>query len=234
MTAGRFGDSGRLHVVTAVDQHGEVVAELATGLMLDTAIAAAVPADSAIALRALSMLDHDRTSRETLIAEILRTGTDRHDPDPRPVLADFYDRWDVDLHAVSCMVGADGCLTSRHYPGPSVTAGLIRDFLEDPPIDGDGEPLRIDLISVYDLARLEPVRVVYDDGIEDEPTAFRFVDASAAATSVPAVLAIDYISGRRSRSPAPPLPRSPAVHGRPARSPVSSPRCAGKSGRQPL
>jgi len=123
------------------------------------------------------------------------------------VLADFYDRWDVDLHAVSCMVGADGCLTSRHYPGPSVTAGLIRDFLEDPPIDGDGEPLRIDLISVYDLARLEPVRVVYDDGIEDEPTAFRFVDAIAAATSAPAVLAIDYISGRRSRSPAPPLPR---------------------------
>lgn len=137
------------------------------------------------------MHDHPAMSAAKLAETIVRTGTDRYDPTRSPVLADLYDAWGVDLHAITCSLGADGVLTSRHYPHSPV-AGLIRDFQQGPPVDRGSIPLRVDLLTVYDHAALVPIPVAYAGGIEDDPTAFRFRNPDEASDAVLGVIILTY------------------------------------------
>jgi hypothetical protein len=114
----------------------------------------------------LSIYDHPGKSCGELARIIVSTGTDRYDPRRRPVLDDFYAPWGVDLHAITCWIGPDGELTSHHYPDRPVVAGLMRDLRRGPPVDRNGIPLRVDLVTLYDREALQPVEVVYADGVE--------------------------------------------------------------------
>lgn len=138
------------------------------------------------------MYDHPDMATTELAEAIVRSGTDRYDPARTPVQADFYNPWGVDLHAVTCWVGTDGILTSHHYPDSTVAAGLMRDFQQGPPVDRDSVPLRVDLLTVYDSTALEPIPVPYADGVEEDPTAFRFRTPAEAPDAALAVVILTY------------------------------------------
>lgn len=164
----------------------------AAGGVVDAAIVKLVPADAVVAVRALSIYDHPSMSCLQLADTILGTGTDRYDPTRRVVLADFYDPWGVELHAITCWAGTDGTLTSHHYGESGVAAGLMRDFQLGPPVDRGSVPLRVDLLAVYDRAALEPIAVAYADGAETDPTAFRFRYRVEAANAVLGVIILTH------------------------------------------
>ena len=162
------------------------------GAIVDAAVAALLPPHERGAVRALSIYDHPGKTCGELARIIASTGTDRYDPRRRPVLDDFYGPWGVDLHAITCWIGADGALTSHHYPDLPVVAGLMRDLRQGPPVDRDGVPLRVDLVTLYDREALQPVEVVYADGVEDDPTAFRLATQVSISEAVLAVFTLAY------------------------------------------
>jgi hypothetical protein len=165
-----------------------------SGGVVDVAITELMPADAVVAVRALSIYDHPAMSCLQLADTILRSGTDRHDPTRHAVLADLYDPWGVELHAITCWVGSDGALTSHHYAESGVAAGIMRDFRQGPPVDRGGVPLQVDLLTVYDRAALEPISVAYADGAEADPTAFRFCNRAEAANAVLGVVIVNYVA----------------------------------------
>lgn len=71
-------------------------------------------------------------------------------------------------------------------------ARMISDLHLGPPADRSGVPLRIDLITVYDRRRLEPIAVTYADGEVDRLTAYRFRPAAPDPEAVLAVVIIDW------------------------------------------
>lgn len=186
-------DTRRQHTLAlGAYRPGDKASEAAAGAAVDALIATLVPTGSRVAIRALSMYDHPDMSTFKLAETIVRSGTDRYDPARIPVQAAFYDPWGVDLYAVICWAGPDGILTSHHYPDSTVAAGLMRDFQQGPPVDRDSVPLRVDLLTVYDSAALEPIPVLYADGVEDDRTAFRFRTPAEAPDAVLAVVILTY------------------------------------------
>lgn len=75
---------------------------------------------------------------------------------------------------------------SSRYPRSPV-AGPMREFQQGPPVDRGDIPLRVDLPTAYDRAALVPVPVAYADGIEDDPTAFRFQGPSTITSLLTAM-----------------------------------------------
>ncbi|HLT61402.1 MAG TPA: hypothetical protein VK020_09440 [Microlunatus sp.] len=148
----------------------EVVRELAGGV-------------ERVGVRGLSLVDHPGWTAAGLAAEILRTGTDRHDPDRRFAFTAWYDELGVDLHLEPARVEPDGLRSLRH--DRSVCGKLLHDFRVGPPADRGSPPIRIDLLSLYRLDRLEVVPVTYPDGSVDRLTAYRLgADPPAAVIGV--------------------------------------------------
>ncbi|REF35008.1 hypothetical protein [Thermasporomyces composti] len=150
---------------------------LAIGEVLDRAICrlvheAAGPAERRVAIRAVSLIDHPGMSHDDLTATIVATGTDRYDPARVGPLDHVYGPYGVELHAIPCTVSPAG-LRSVHSSGPSVMAEVVSDFYLGPPVDRGGVPLRVDVVTVYDLRMLEGLVIPFH-GDEPEPTAYRF------------------------------------------------------------
>lgn len=55
---------------------------------------------------------------------------------------------------------------------------------------GADAPLTV--VTVYDRAPLEPIAVAYADGVEADPTAFRFRNRADAANAVLGVIIVTY------------------------------------------
>lgn len=133
-----------------------------------------------IGIRSVSLFDHPGHSHDSLSDVIMSTGTDRHDPDHRSPLVETYDPFGVDLHVVPCTVSAtalrspmcDG--TTFYGITQSVMAEAVSDYYVGPPIDRDGVPLRIDLLTIYDLAQLEGIAIPFHVGEEPPFSACRF------------------------------------------------------------
>lgn len=147
---------------------------LAIGEVLDRAICrlvheAAGPAERRVAIRAVSLIDHPGMSHDDLTATIVATGTDRYDPARVGPLDHVYGPYGVELHAIPCTVSPAG-LRSVHSSGPSVMAEVVSDFYLGPPVDRGGVPLRVDVVTVYDLRMLEGLVIPFH-GDEPEPTA---------------------------------------------------------------
>lgn len=190
-----------MRMVRATGDPSDPAARVSTGRLVDVQVVALMHPRPRAAVRGLSMQDHPGLEPQALADLIERTGTDRYDRARRPVLADLYGPLGVQLHAVPCQLGPDGHLISAHYPGIPVAAGIIADFARGPLADRKSPPMRVDLITVYDLDRLEPVSVQYDGGVEAEPTAFRFTNGRPDADAVIGVIHIDY--GPVFRAPCP-------------------------------
>lgn len=144
---------------------------------------AAEPVPRRVGIRGLSLTDHPGWTAEALAAEIIRTGTDRHDAVRRLPFTEFYDGHRVELHIEPATI-EDGRLRAVRHD-ESCCGRMLRDFRVGPPVDRGGEPLRIDLITLYDLGRLVSVPVPYDDGHVDRLTSWRFgADRSGAVIAV--------------------------------------------------
>ncbi len=133
-----------------------------------------------IGIRSVSLFDHPGHTHDSLSDEILASGTDRHDPEHTSVLSETYDPFDVDLHIVPCTVSATSlesemCDGSTFYgTTQSVMAEAVSDYYAGPPLDRDGVPLRIDLLTIYDLAQLEGIPIPFHDGEKPPFSACRF------------------------------------------------------------
>lgn len=133
-----------------------------------------------IGIRSVSLFDHPGHSHDSLSDVIVATGTDRHDPERTSPLSEAYDHFGVELHIVACTVSA----TSLHSPmcdgttfygtTQSVMAEAVSDYYAGPPLDRDGVPLRIDLLTIYDVAQLEGIPIPFHVGEKPPFSACRF------------------------------------------------------------
>lgn len=123
-----------------------------------------------IALRYLSLQDHQSLTADELINIINRTGTDKYDPERKMSVAhDFYSEKGVEMFAVPIPKFSD--LDSM---------GVIKDFYEGALVDR-GYSLRIDLVVVYDLDQLESIPIQYDDGVGEDAFKFKYPENKADA-----------------------------------------------------
>jgi hypothetical protein len=133
-----------------------------------------------IGIRSISLIDHPGHSHDSLCDVILATGTDRHDPDHASPLTEAYDPYGVELHVVPCTVTATSlqspmCDGSTFYGiTESVMAEAVSDYYTGPPIDRGGVPLRIDIVTIYDLAQLEGIAIPFHEGEKPPFSACRF------------------------------------------------------------
>ena len=93
----------------------------------------------------------------------------------------------VELHVEPATIEDGGLRALRH--AESVCGRMLYDFRVGPPVDRNGPPLRIDVITVYDIERLVSVPVTYEDGYVDRLTSYRHGPDPASA--VIAVLILD-------------------------------------------
>lgn len=185
-----------MRVVEATGDPTDPATSVWIGRLVDEQVVALMGPRRRAALRGLSLQDHPGLDAQELAELIERTGTDRYDPARRPVLADLYDPLGVQVHAVPCHLKPGGQLAAAHYPGIPVTAGIVADFARGPLADRNSPPLHVDLVTVYDPDRLEPISVQYGGRAEREPTAFRFANGAPDGAAVLGVLVIDYGADR--------------------------------------
>ena len=133
-----------------------------------------------IGIRSISLHDHPGHTHDSLADVILATGTDRHDPDHRSVLSEAYDAFGVELHVVPCDLSVTSLRSpmcdGRTFYGTtqSVMAEAVSDYYAGPPVDRNGVPLRIDLLTIYDLDQLEGIAIPFHDGEQPPFSACRF------------------------------------------------------------
>ncbi len=122
-----------------------------------------------VALRAISLAEHCPLTLDELVAEILRTGWDRYNPN-RASLDRHFDAYRPDMHAGVVTIGQD------HF---GEGADFVRKFYENILLDR-GYRLRIDVILIYDRDRLVQAEKADPDKPSVhprlEPYLFRFKD----------------------------------------------------------
>lgn len=97
-------------------------------------------------LRALSIADHPQYTLDELVDIILKTGTDKYDPNRKGVAHEEFEPYKPDIQAGIIEV-KDGKLTSEPF------AEDVRRFYENTLIDR-GYRLRTDLLVLYDPKQL--------------------------------------------------------------------------------
>lgn len=118
-----------------------------------------------IATRCLSMQDHPKMTLDTLIEYIDKNGTDKYDTERKMSVAhDFYTEKGVELFLSPVVVS----------PQLKHMSEIIGDFYEGA-MEDRGYAMKIDLIVIYDLKKLELIPIQYDDGIGND--AFKFKDS---------------------------------------------------------
>jgi hypothetical protein len=122
-----------------------------------------------VAIRALSLTDHPELTLDSFTDIIIKTGTDKYDPNRKGVAYEEFSAYNADLQAYACRVGKD----------PIDGADLIKKFYENVLLDR-GYRLRIDLLIIYDLHQLVRAEKVdlSKPGVHPrlEPYLFRFKD----------------------------------------------------------
>lgn len=161
------------------------------GSALDAVVCATfgVVGGRAVGLRCVSLLDHPSHTHDSLADVILTTGTDRYDSSRTGPLRTAYDPYGVELHVVPCTVSPTSLSSPMADGGTfygtttSVMAETVSDFYVGPPVDRGGVPLRIDLITAYDLSQLVGIHIPFH-GDENPPfsaSRFRYPDKRAEA-----------------------------------------------------
>lgn len=106
-----------------------------------------------VAIRALSLIDHPQLTLDELATIIVKTGTDKYDPNRKGVDHEKFDPYKPDFQAGFCTVG-------KNHVGEG--ADFIQKFYENTLFDR-GYKLRIDLLLVYDLHQLVQAEKVEHD-----------------------------------------------------------------------
>jgi hypothetical protein len=125
---------------------------LSIGRKLDGLIAIRFPGKR-LAFRGVGLRDHSGWTQDDLIATIVTLGTDKYDPQRSGL---YYARDEIsDIHAMPCVVTAEGLRAEKHKEG-SPLAEFLELFYEGALADR-GYPVHIDILMIYDLEQLTPV-----------------------------------------------------------------------------
>lgn len=123
-----------------------------------------------VALRALSLTDHPQLTLDKFTDIIVKTGTDKYDPNRKGVDHEKFEPYRPDFQAGFCTVG------KNHY---GEGADFIKKFYENVLLDR-GYRLRIDLLVIYDLHQLVQANKLDESQPSVhprlEPYLFRFKD----------------------------------------------------------
>lgn len=173
----------------------------AVGKKLDNIIKEHYP-DQWVAVRGISLKDHPDKSADWLVQTIQEYGTDRYDPERKGVHNDLDKEFGIDLHAVPMMYDED--MICPHYSGERCKSGsAIGELLNDchgGAIVDRGYPLRIDMLLLYDLKKLQPAQLIWT---EEGPThtkesispketcTFRFKDRNNKKDALLGIIRID-------------------------------------------
>jgi len=97
-----------------------------------------------VALRAVSMAEHQECSMDEFVRIIIEKGTDRYDPSRKPPDDGHFDAYRPDMHASACTI-------EKGHTDEGTD--IVQKFYENILLDR-GYRLRVDIILVYDLHQL--------------------------------------------------------------------------------
>jgi len=117
--------------------------------------------EGAFLSRALSVSEHPRLTLDQLAEVIIRTGTDKYDPDRKGVAHESFEPYKPDLQAGLIEIN-QGKIVGESFSKD------IRRFYENTLLDR-GYRLRIDLIVLYDPAQMVPATKLDDSRPGTEP-----------------------------------------------------------------
>jgi len=129
------------------------------GKKVDKVIEKSFP-DGKYILRALSSDDHPNLSLNKLADIILKTGTDRYDPNRKGVCHDEFSGYDYDIQAGTITIKNGKLAIPKNYKYPTEFGDVIWHFYEHTPLDR-GYAVRIDLLLIYDPKQLTKARKFY-------------------------------------------------------------------------
>jgi len=148
----------------------------AVGRRVDSAILAHFPGAKIVA-RGVSADDHPLLTVDTLIKIILNSGTDRHDPDR---VGDRYEN--VESRHID-FFGFRRTVSPRMALFEQLSWGFYHGSIEI-----RGHPTRLDIVTIYDAARVRSVLHRYEGRADRKRDGFRFVDPDRKAEAVLGVI----------------------------------------------
>ena len=110
-----------------------------------------------IAFRCIGLADHPSMTMDSLIKTIQKLGTDKYDPERKMVLHDFYTSKGIESQKSMFAMEYD------FVNGAKLMEETVEDFYEGALADR-GFRVKIDLILIYDMSRLECVPIEYGKG----------------------------------------------------------------------
>jgi len=126
------------------------------GGKIDRVIEKSFP-DGEYILRALGSDDHPNLTLNKLAEIVLKTGTDRYDPNRKGVCHDEFCGYDYDIQAGTIEIRNGKLVIPKDYKYPTEFGDVIWHFYERASLDR-GYAVRIDLLLVYDPKQLEKAR----------------------------------------------------------------------------
>jgi len=109
--------------------------------------------------RALSIDDHPGLTLDKLVSIILKLGTDKYDPERKGVCHEQFSVYDYDIQAGSFEITNSKIVIEESDTYPTLFGDTIYDFYENAPQDR-GHPVRIDLLALYDINKLESAKLL--------------------------------------------------------------------------
>lgn len=113
--------------------------------------------DGKYVLRALGSDDHPNLSLNKLAEIILKTGTDRYDPDRKGVCHDEFSGYDYDIQAGTIKIKNGKLVIPKSYKYQTEFGDIVWHFYEHTPLDR-GHAVRIDLLLIYDSRQLKKAK----------------------------------------------------------------------------
>jgi hypothetical protein len=104
--------------------------------------------------RALGLDDHPCKTLDELVSIILASGSDKYDPNRKSVCHEQFCVYDYDIQAGSFEIRDSSIVIEPTDRFPTLFGDTIYDFYEHTPLDR-GYPVRIDLLVLYDLDKME-------------------------------------------------------------------------------
>ncbi len=113
-------------------------------------------------LRAVGSEDHPDLTLDKLADIILKTGTDKHDPNRKGVCHDEFSVYDYDIQAGTIKIKNRKLAIPKSYKYPTEFGDIIWHFYEHAPLDR-GHIVRIDLLLFYDPKKLKKARKLHPE-----------------------------------------------------------------------
>lgn len=118
--------------------------------------------DGSYVFRAIGKDDHPNLSLDALISIIGETGTDRYDPERKGVCHEEFSAYDHDIQASAFTIKNSKIVLDDSYEYPTLFGDTIHKFYRKT-LHDRGYAVRIDILTIYDAAKLIPARKVDRD-----------------------------------------------------------------------